>query len=184
MPRKLTSEEKGDSLIRLLHDNHSNASDEVEQQALALIDGGADLSRIDSVMGSALSLCAFFGHTRIAMTLIEKGAPLDLSDSAFHQTALMSAADTGQEDIACALIDAGANPVLKDKEGETALMKARKRNNNPSLMTLLEQYEEDYLWKNHQVIPKQFKKMLEQGLPVTQPIAHKKLSPKKGPFSP
>ncbi len=185
MQQPLSSQEKGDRLLRLLYENHIDIGDSIETEAIALIHSGADLSRTDPAFGSALSMAVFFNQENIVMALIQHGAPLDICDDMFHLTALMCAAQLGRQQSAEALLNAGANPALKDKDGKTAQTLARESRNAPiALHQLLEKAEEDYLWQHHKIIPQGLKDLLNKSLPLDQPVTPRRLAKRKGPPAP
>ncbi len=106
-------------------------ADDPELMSLALKYGNrSDL--ITSVYeGTALIAAAHLGHVEVVQRLIAAGAPLDHVNN-LHWTALMEAVvlgDGGPEYIATveALIQAGANTALADRDGVTPLEHAELR---------------------------------------------------------
>jgi len=98
----------------------------------ALLAGGASAklttSRYD---GTALIAAAHLGHDAVVRRLIEAGAPLDHVNN-LHWTAAIEAVvlgDGGARHQAClrALVDAGADLTLADRDGRTPLQLARAR---------------------------------------------------------
>jgi uncharacterized protein len=81
--------------------------------------------------GTALIAAAHLGHAGVVRQLIQAGAPLDHVNN-LHWTAAIEAIVLGSGGVnhqAClqALVDAGANLQLKDKQGKTPLQLARER---------------------------------------------------------
>jgi ankyrin repeat protein len=97
-----------------------------------LIELGADAGRVTSPYdGTALIAAAHLGHDEVVRMLIAAGAPLDHVNN-LGWTALIEAVvlgDGGRRHQACvkALLDAGANPNLSDRDGRTPLALARAR---------------------------------------------------------
>ena len=80
--------------------------------------------------GTALIAAAHLGHDGVVRQLIEAGAPLDHVNN-LHWTALIEAIVLGNggprhEATLQALVDAGANTQLADREGRTPLALARR----------------------------------------------------------
>lgn len=81
--------------------------------------------------GTALIAAAHLGHDGIVRALIKAGAPLDHVNT-LHWTALIESVVLGDggrrhQETARALVEAGANTSLADKDGKTALGLARGR---------------------------------------------------------
>ncbi|MGI9492372.1 MAG: ankyrin repeat domain-containing protein [Geminicoccaceae bacterium] len=93
---------------------------------------GTDPGNITSPYdGTALIAAAHLGHHEVVRRLIEGGAPLDHVNN-LHWTALMEAVvlgDGGPDHVAIvrALMDAGADQTLADREGVTPIEHARMR---------------------------------------------------------
>ncbi len=108
----------------------SVANDEPGLRVLLSMGARADLitSRYD---GTALIAAAHLGHAGIVRQLIASGARLDHVNN-LHWAALIESivlGDGGARHLATleALLDAGANPLLTDREGRTPLQLARAR---------------------------------------------------------
>lgn len=106
------------------------ADDEETLRLLLALGASAKLvtSRYD---GTALIAAAHLGHDEVVRTLIRAGAPLDHVNN-LHWTAVIEAIVLGDggrrhQDTLRALIDAGANLQLADREGRTPLQLARSR---------------------------------------------------------
>jgi len=106
------------------------ADDEATLRVLLQLGASAKLvtSRYD---GTALIAAAHLGHDGVVRQLIAAGAPLDHVNN-LHWTAVIEAivlGDGGARHQATlkALVDAGANLQLADRQGQTPLMLARSR---------------------------------------------------------
>jgi ankyrin repeat protein len=89
---------------------------------------GLTTSRYD---GTALIAAAHLGHAGVVQQLIRAGAPLDHVNN-LHWTALIEAVVLGDggprhQAVLQALLAAGANPQLTDREGRTPLQLAGAR---------------------------------------------------------
>ena len=106
------------------------ANDEDTLQLLLSLGASAKLvtSRYD---GTALIAAAHLGHAGVVKQLIAAGAPLDHVNN-LHWTAMIESVVLGDggvrhQETLRALIAAGANPQLADRQGNTPLMLARAR---------------------------------------------------------
>ena len=106
------------------------ADDEATLSALLELGASAKLttSRYD---GTALIAAAHLGHDGVVRQLIKAGAPLDHVNN-LHWTALIEAIVLGNggnrhQATMRALLDAGANTQLADRDGRTPLQLARSR---------------------------------------------------------
>lgn len=92
---------------------------------------GAELVRSRECLGaSPLHFCAAAGHLDCCLTLINSsGQPRVDASNAFGQTPLMLAASRGGKGTAVLdmLLTAGANPSVRDADGERASEKERER---------------------------------------------------------
>lgn len=124
----------GADLDRLENDRYdavtiaSVAGDEATLQTLLALGASAKqtTSRYD---GTALIAAAHLGHAGVVRQLIAAGAPLDHVNN-LHWTALIESivlGDGGERHLATltALVDAGANRLLADRQGQTPLALAR-----------------------------------------------------------
>ena len=106
-------------------------ADDPELMSLAIElgnDPGLTTSPYD---GTALIAAAHLGHVEIVRRLIEAGAPLDHVNN-LHWTAVMEAVVLGDggpdhQAVLDALLDAGADRTLADRDGATPLQHARAR---------------------------------------------------------
>ncbi|HOM13281.1 MAG TPA: ankyrin repeat domain-containing protein [Rubrivivax sp.] len=117
------------------------ADDEATLALLLQLGASARLvtSRYD---GTALIAAAHLGHDGVVRQLIAAGAPLDHVNN-LHWTALIEAivlGDGGPRHVATleALLDAGADTQLADRQGRTPLVLARSRGYEPMVRLLLQ----------------------------------------------
>ena len=85
-----------------------------------------------ALMGATLN-----NHNSIAVSLINKGANMDIQDEN-GKTALLLAAQNGRTDIAASLIAKGANMDIQDNNGWTALIHAAYRGYESITLKLLD----------------------------------------------
>lgn len=114
-----------------------------DEPTLALLfELGASARNITSPYhGTALIAAAHLGHAAVVRRLIDAGAPLDHVNN-LHWTALIEAVvlgDGGASHTECVrlLLAAGANRLLTDRDGKTALDLARQRGYQ-AMITLLQ----------------------------------------------
>ena len=106
-------------------------ADDEETLALLLSLGASAKLTTSRYDGTALIAAAHLGHDGVVRQLIAAGAPLDHVNN-LHWTAVIEAivlGDGGARHQAClrALVDAGANLRLTDRDGRTPLQLARAR---------------------------------------------------------
>ena len=104
---------------------------DVAMLRLALTLGASPRNVTSPYQGTALIAAAHLGHDEVVRELIRAGAPLDHINN-LGWTALLEAVilgDGGPRHVAVLrdLVRAGANPVLADQQGVSALEHARKR---------------------------------------------------------
>jgi hypothetical protein len=113
-----------------------------EQTLGLLLQLGASAKLITSRYdGTALIAAAHLGHDGVVRQLIQAGAPLDHVNN-LHWTALIESIVLGQggpRHVATlqALVEAGANTQLADRQGQTPLALARARGYAPMVQILL-----------------------------------------------
>jgi ankyrin repeat protein len=86
---------------------------------LRLLAAGAAVDARSANQQAPLRVAADAGQTRIVALLLERRPQVDAVD-AFGDTALMAAARIGDLDICLRLLQAGANPRLRNRERATA----------------------------------------------------------------
>jgi ankyrin repeat protein len=106
-------------------------NNDVEMLELAL-DGGAKAAAITSPYdGTALIAAAHLGHAEVVRVLIAAGAPLDhinnLGWTALIESIVLGNGGRDHTDTLAALVKAGANVNLTDRQGVTPLGLARQR---------------------------------------------------------
>jgi len=106
-------------------------ADDEETLALLLALGASAKLTTSRYDGTALIAAAHLGHDGVVRQLIGAGAPLDHVNN-LHWTALIEAVVLGNGGVRHqatlrALVDAGADLGLTDREGRTALQLARSR---------------------------------------------------------
>jgi ankyrin repeat protein len=119
------------------------ANDEETLRLLLSLGASAKLvtSRYD---GTALIAAAHLGHVGVVKQLIAAGAPLDhvnnLHWTAVIESVVLGDGGTRHQETLRALIDAGANAQLADRQGNTPLTLARARGYTP-MVRMLERAE-------------------------------------------
>jgi ankyrin repeat protein len=98
-----------------------------------VLEGGASAKNITSPYeGTALIAAAHLGHAEIVRTLIAAGAPLDhvnnLGWTALIESIVLGDGGRNHTDTLEALVKAGANVNIADRQGVTPLALARSRN--------------------------------------------------------
>jgi uncharacterized protein len=104
---------------------------DIEMLNIAL-QGGASARNITSPYdGTALIAAAHLGHVEAVRILIAHKAPLDHANvrgwTALHEAVVLGNGGPNHVATVEALINAGADPDIKDRQGNTALMYARQR---------------------------------------------------------
>lgn len=93
-----------------------------------LIDFGADPNTRNGKGHTPLMRTVSKGYPDLVKLLLERGGQIDLKDRAHGYTALMKVCFKGDRAMAGLLLQNGADPDIQDKNGNTALMIATKRN--------------------------------------------------------
>lgn len=105
--------------------------DDVETLKLALALGASARNVTSPYDGTALIAAAHLGHAEVVKTLIAAHAPLDhvnnLGWTAVIEAVVLGDGGPRHQDTLAALIEAGANTRLADRDGRTALELARGR---------------------------------------------------------
>ena len=106
------------------------ASNQIDVVRLALTHG-ADLTSTDRYDGTALIAASQHGNVEIVKLLITAGVPVDrvnqLGWTALLEAIILGDGSSRYEDIVQALLDAGADANLADREGVTPTRHARER---------------------------------------------------------
>lgn len=103
---------------------------------------GADPRAVTSPYdGTALIAAAHLGHAEVVRTLIQAGAPLDhvnnLGWTAVIEAVILGDGGKAHQDTLRALLDAGANAAIADRDGRTPLDHARQRGFDAMVRLLL-----------------------------------------------
>jgi len=85
-----------------------------------LLTAGANVNTTDESGSTALMFAASGKNLPAVKLLVKKGAKVNAIDTNEHWTPLMWAAAEGQTEIVSYLLKKGANPALKDVDGDTA----------------------------------------------------------------
>jgi ankyrin repeat protein len=104
--------------------------------AKALIAKGADVNARTDTGLTPLMLPARLGYTAFVKELVEHGAEINEQENKDRMTPLMLAAMQGNTEVVKFLVGKGADVNLKNKDGETALMLAKRY---PEIVKLLQQ---------------------------------------------
>jgi ankyrin repeat protein len=96
------------------------------------IDGGANArATTGSYDGTALTAAAHRGHVEVVRALIDAGAPLDhvnnLGWTALLEAVVLGNGGSNHTAVVAALVKAGADPNIADRQRKTALAHARSR---------------------------------------------------------
>jgi ankyrin repeat protein len=82
-------------------------------------------------------MAAFHKSTSLAKLLVQKGAPLNLQDEDLN-TPLIIAAHQGNKEMVALLLQAGADPALKDKWGTAVSDDFRLREQSPEIAAMIQ----------------------------------------------
>lgn len=116
--RALPSSER---LQQLLHEAARLGRDDVIP---ALVQAGADVEALDAKGFTPLILASYNGRAATTALLLDLGADAGAADGTRGNTALMGVAFKGYTEIACMLLNAGAEANQRNRAGQTALMNA------------------------------------------------------------
>jgi uncharacterized protein len=94
-----------------------------------LLAKGARLEALGKSGDGPLHDAALGGSPEVITLLLDHGAPIDAPDRESGATALMIAASLGRAAAVAVLLRRGANPLLRDHAGHTALDRAREAQN-------------------------------------------------------
>jgi ankyrin repeat protein len=138
-----SSTRKGDRIMQNVNAIDRHGHTELMQAAKAgdieivkdLIHRGAALDARSEKGKTALHYGAANGHVDVVRLLIENNAEIDARDLQWH-TPLMLAAIYGCNHTVQALVQAGADPTMKTKSGNTAMIYAE-NNNHPLALAIL-----------------------------------------------
>lgn len=92
-----------------------------------ILDAGADIDARNTRHKTPLMVAASYSHTESVKTLIRRGAKVNLKDengntALMHAVfSLMHAVFSGSPDLVLVLLQAGANPNIKNSYGESAM---------------------------------------------------------------
>jgi ankyrin repeat protein len=107
------------------------ANNDLDMLKIALAGGARAGNITSSYEGTALILASHRGHVEIVNTLIEAKAPLDhvnnLGWTALIEAVVLGNGGKDHTAIVAALVKAGADTTIKDRQGNTALTHARNR---------------------------------------------------------
>ncbi|MGA8788730.1 MAG: ankyrin repeat domain-containing protein [Paenarthrobacter sp.] len=94
------------------------------------LDAGADVRSTNRYGGTALIPASEHGHTDTVRILIAAGVPVDhvnnLGWTAMQEAILLNNGGPNQQDVVRQLLEAGANPDIRDPQGRTALQNAER----------------------------------------------------------
>jgi uncharacterized protein len=109
----------------------ASVNGDAEMLKLALDNGGNPRAITSPYDGTALIAAAHLGHAGIVKTLIDAGAPLDrvnnLGWTALIEAIVLGPGGPAHTATVAALLKAGADPNIPDRQGQTPLTLARAR---------------------------------------------------------
>lgn len=104
--------------------------------AAVLLDAGARIDARNRIGGTPLHDAALGGDVKVITLLLDRGAAVDAVDLETSATPLMLAASLGRRAAVDLLLQRRANPHLKDREGLTALNRARRADDSETVRLL------------------------------------------------
>jgi len=99
---------------------------------------GANINIADDDGLSGLMLAAIAGDMKLMTFVIEQGGDVNVRTLERQDTVMMRCAEVGQTECIRLLLDAGADPDLQNRSGETALMRAVRARKSRAIATLLD----------------------------------------------
>lgn len=102
-----------------------------------LVDAGAEPD------AEVLGQYALAGRTSAVEFLLDHGAPIDGQDSQYGNTALHAAAMNGNLEVVQLLVERGADPSIRNKEGKTPYEEATELPDNPDRQEVMRFLEPD-----------------------------------------
>ncbi len=115
---------------------HDAALKGQRKTAQLLLDRGAKIDALDRHGATPLHNAALGGYAEVIGLLLDRGAAVDARDQEEGATALMLAAGLGRVSAVALLLRRGANPMLKDRAGRTALDLARETEDDQTVKLL------------------------------------------------
>lgn len=103
----------------------------------ALLEGGADPNRVNTRGDTPMHAAAFSGDPAILRAVIAKGGDVDVANPHTGATPLVQALLSPTAGQAEVLLDAGADPNLADRNGDTPLHVAGRTNGGAAILALL-----------------------------------------------
>ncbi len=104
----------------------------------ALLDKGVDADAKDQIGHTALMIAAQNGHIKVVKMLLSYDADVNMKGVMSGMTALMWAVMKGHKNIVKVLLAEDANVKIKNRQGISAIIIARRRKNS-SIIQLLQQ---------------------------------------------
>jgi len=103
-----------------------------------LLDRGAKVDATDGEDVTPLILASYRGQTDVVKLLLERGAAVNAREKRNGLSSLSHAVGRGEKELVSVLLAHGANPLLKDADGRTALERAE-ANGASEIVALLKQ---------------------------------------------
>jgi len=125
------SEDGETALHRAASRGHLNA-------VALLLDHGAKVDATDGEDVTPLILASYRGQTDVVKLLLERGAAVNAREKRNGLSSLSHAVGRGEKELVSVLLAHGADPLLKDADGRTALERAE-ANGASEIVALLKQ---------------------------------------------
>jgi tankyrase len=103
-----------------------------------LLDRGAKVDATDGEDVTPLILASYRGQTDVVKLLLERGAAVNAREKRNGLSSLSHAVGRGEKELVSVLLAHGADPLLKDADGRTALERAE-ANGASEIVALLKQ---------------------------------------------